>query len=451
MTGIEDISMAKKKNKKRNPQTTQPEVRLSQCMIVKNEEKNIEKALGWAKDIAFEQIVVDTGSTDRTVELAEKMGAKIHHFKWINDFGAAKNYAIEQAAGNWVAFLDADEYFSPKDADKMMEHVKKIQSNPTLRAKWFAVNCPWAQLDDSGKPFAIFAQERVFRSFIRYVGKIHEHLDMDVSHLYRVDDITIMHTGYTKAAYSETQKADRNIEMLRAELVEKPDDLNAKSYLADSLIVKGDVESHSEAVTLYREVVNGGPEVYPVLKKKAYTTLMDKYKANTDNLSECEELCRKALRDFPGDIDLEYYLGSILNQKEEFAEAWKVLQSCEAKLIKSTALDESVIVTIKPRVLFMQMALAAQGLEDVEGVVRYSTMILKEDKSETGVLKPYIWTLLKHGMSEDELLGLLAKLYDMDNAKDLMLVGRAAKDCGAISFARKILGMAQETLKTVNN
>ena len=438
--------MAKKKNKKRNPQAAQPGVRLSQCMIVKNEEKNIEKALGWAKDIAFEQIVVDTGSTDRTVELALEMGAKVYHFEWINDFSAAKNFAIEKAEGNWIAFLDADEYFFPADAVKMIEHVKKIQSNPALRAKWFAVNCPWAQLDDSGRPFAIFAQERVFRSFIRYVGKIHEHIDMDVKHLYRVDDITIMHTGYTEAAYDETKKADRNIELLRAELAERPNDLNAKAYLADSLIVKGGLESHSEAVKLYKEVIEGGLEVHPVLRKKAYTTLMDKYKESSEHLAECEEICRKGVRDFQNDIDLEYYLGFILNQKKEFAEAWEVLRRCETKLVKSSAIDESVVVSAKPQVLFIQMAMAAQGLENVEGIIRYATMVLKEDKNNEGVLKPYIWTLLKHGTSEDELLGLLEKLYDMDNPKDLIFISRAAKDCGAIPLARRIIDMARVTI-----
>ena len=70
-------------------------VRLSQCMIVKNEEKNIERALSWGKDIMYEQIVVDTGSTDRTVDIAKQMGAKVYHFEWIDDFAAAKNYAID--------------------------------------------------------------------------------------------------------------------------------------------------------------------------------------------------------------------------------------------------------------------------------------------------------------------------------------------------------------------
>ena len=90
-------------------------IKLSQCMIVKNEEKNIRQALSWAKGIAFEQIVVDTGSTDKTVEIAEEMGAKVYHFTWIDDFSAAKNFAIEQATGDWIAFLDADGYFKSED------------------------------------------------------------------------------------------------------------------------------------------------------------------------------------------------------------------------------------------------------------------------------------------------------------------------------------------------
>ena len=100
-------------------------LRISQCMIVKNEEKNIERALSWGKELMWEQIVVDTGSTDRTVEIAERIGAKIYHFSWIDDFSAAKNFAIEQASGDWIAFLDADEYMLPDDLHKLPAIIKK--------------------------------------------------------------------------------------------------------------------------------------------------------------------------------------------------------------------------------------------------------------------------------------------------------------------------------------
>ena len=95
------------------------QVRISQCMIVRNEEKNIEQALSWGKSVMWEQVVVDTGSTDRTVELAKRMGARVVTFPWVDDFAAAKNYAIEQAQGDWIAFLDADEYMTPEDAGKL--------------------------------------------------------------------------------------------------------------------------------------------------------------------------------------------------------------------------------------------------------------------------------------------------------------------------------------------
>ena len=106
--------------------TAGKKLRISQCLIVKNEESNIERALSWGKDIMWEQIVVDTGSTDRTVELAKKAGAKIFSFPWTDDFAAAKNYALEQAKGDWIAFLDADEYLMPEDAKKLYNVLKGL-------------------------------------------------------------------------------------------------------------------------------------------------------------------------------------------------------------------------------------------------------------------------------------------------------------------------------------
>ena len=130
-------------------------VRLSQCMIVKNEERNIERVLSCAKDYAFEQIVVDTGSTDRTVELAKNMGAKVFHYEWINDFAAARNYAIEQASGNWLLILDADEYISSDDFPKLMQLINKIQDDADPGKEYLAINCKLVNINDAGKPICI--------------------------------------------------------------------------------------------------------------------------------------------------------------------------------------------------------------------------------------------------------------------------------------------------------
>ena len=88
--------------------------RLSVCMIVKNEERFLGQCLASVKDIADELIVIDTGSTDRTVEIAREHGAQVGHFEWCNDFAAARNASIAAATGDWILFLDADEELSPK-------------------------------------------------------------------------------------------------------------------------------------------------------------------------------------------------------------------------------------------------------------------------------------------------------------------------------------------------
>ena len=419
-------------------------MRLSQCMIVKNEEKNIEAALGWAKDIAFEQIVVDTGSTDRTVEIAESMGAKIYHFEWINDFAAAKNFAINQAKGNWIAFLDADEYFSREDAKKMMGHIKKIQADPILRTNWLVLHCPWVQMDDEGKAAAINEQGRVFRNLptIRYVGKIHESLSVEVENTVKADDIAIIHTGYTTAAYEETGKLDRNVELLRAELAERPSDMNLKGYLADSLKAKGDAESLAETEKLFREVLRDGQGVLPELRKRAYMFLINKREATPDELTEIEKTCRKALAEFPGDLDLEYFHAVTLNKKGEHNTAWNILLGCETKLIAAGTLDDSETVAVNPILLFWQLMVAAKGRGDIQGVVRYATMTLTADKSQEGVLSQYIFTLRKNKISDDEVVGLLAKIYDLSDKRDLLTIARAAKECGELDFAKLIIGIA---------
>src|SRR5438309_3283180 len=102
-------------------------VRLSLCMIVKNEERFIQDCLESAREAVDEMVVVDTGSTDRTVELAEQAGAQVSHFQWCNDFAAARNASIERAKGAWVLWLDADERLGPGSAAELRRAIRQNQ------------------------------------------------------------------------------------------------------------------------------------------------------------------------------------------------------------------------------------------------------------------------------------------------------------------------------------
>ena len=220
---------------------------ISQCMIVKNEEKNIRRALSWGKELMWEQIVVDTGSTDRTVELAKELGATVYSFSWIDDFAAAKNFAIEKAKGDWIAFLDADEYM---DA----ENVKRLQ---TLFARICRERRPikvlvtnWFNVDENGRVCTGGNQARFFRNHcgLRYQGRIHECLTSERNLLgtnevlNACDSLTIYHTGYTERALAAGQKQERNRHLILKELEERPGDYSMMGNLADTYSSSGDYE-----------------------------------------------------------------------------------------------------------------------------------------------------------------------------------------------------------------
>jgi glycosyltransferase involved in cell wall biosynthesis len=183
--------------------------RLSLAMIVKNEARCLARCLRSAQGIADEIVVVDTGSTDGTREIAESFNAKISHFEWVNDFSAARNFSLGQTKGDWVLVLDADEYASEALVKEITEFIRgqpavgrlKIVSDfrrngQTLRSQSFV--------------------SRLFPRGARFEGRIHEQV---VSALPRKNMRgELWHDGYL-----ETQKSDRNIKLLLAELEHKPD------------------------------------------------------------------------------------------------------------------------------------------------------------------------------------------------------------------------------------
>uniref|UniRef100_UPI00386C669C glycosyltransferase family 2 protein n=1 Tax=Anaerovibrio slackiae TaxID=2652309 RepID=UPI00386C669C len=152
------------------------DMKLSACVIVKNEAANLPKWLECMGQIADEMIVADTGSTDDTVAIAEAAGAKVCHFAWCNDFAAAKNYALEHATGDWILFLDADEYFSSESMKILRREMVQYHRDRTIGI----VLCRLINIDkdNNNKIVDTMLQSRIFRNLphIRFEGCIHEHL-----------------------------------------------------------------------------------------------------------------------------------------------------------------------------------------------------------------------------------------------------------------------------------
>ena len=175
-------------------------IEISACVIVKNEEKNIGRWLASMQACADELVVVDTGSTDRTQELAKAAGARLFSFAWRDDFAAAKNFALEQARGRWILFLDADEYFTPET----VTHVRPLLRRMERRLDVAGILCRLTNidLDDGGRLTTAVVQLRMFRNLrgLRYQGAIHETLTIpEGKTLELTKEVEIYHTGYSRS------------------------------------------------------------------------------------------------------------------------------------------------------------------------------------------------------------------------------------------------------------
>ena len=417
-------------------------VKLSVCMIVKNEESNIATALNSVKDIAFEMIVVDTGSTDKTVEIAKNMGAIVHHFEWINDFAAARNASIEYATSDWVLTLDADEYLLPDDAQRLMHILEEMQPEPERFKDCLAVSFMLVNIDDNGRQMTKSSNLRVFRNIpsIRFAGRIHEQLTVEKKNIVHTNNVTLMHTGYSESVHKKTGKSKRNIELLRAEIKKDPNNITLKAYLANSLSMSTIDADQEEAETLFKEILNSGKSsrINDTLIIKLYIYLINKYISDPDKLPESEQICKKALQTYPHSVDFEYLNAVIKHKKEEHEKAWELLKNCEENLINDPTPENALMIPADPTILFCQMILTAKAIGDIENVILYSTHVLTMDKTRKSILGPCIATLLYYGVTEAETIDLLSNIYDMHDPKDLNIVAQAAKEYGATAFAERI-------------
>lgn len=191
---------------------------LSICMIAKNEEKNISKCLARIGSYGFEIIVVDTGSTDKTKEIALGYTNQVFDFCWIDDFAAAKNYAVQKASNNYVMILDSDEYLEAFDVSLLKESIRKHENqvgriqriNTFLNYGGQEENREWIN--------RLFPKNKYY-----YEGKIHEQLVQVNNKPYEtyLTNVRILHDGYDLSREQKESKTKRNISLLKRELLEQ--------------------------------------------------------------------------------------------------------------------------------------------------------------------------------------------------------------------------------------
>jgi len=230
---------------KRKIQKLNPDQKLSLCMIVKNEEENLERCLKSVEGIVDEIVIVDTGSTDNTIEIAKKYGSKVFHYEWENNFGRARNQSIKLATGDWILVLDADEELDPNTKENIRTFLVDINEDIAYQLRIKNLN----ENNDIG------GENYMFRFFkrspnIRYMGRIHEYL-VGFSSFINIEgnSLSIIHHGYKDKNKTFKKLSDRNLPILESLLQEENQDAYksfVEFYLGSSYFDIGETEKAIE-------------------------------------------------------------------------------------------------------------------------------------------------------------------------------------------------------------
>ncbi len=319
---------------------TPPARTISACLIVKDEEAFLEGCLASLAGAVDEVVVVDTGSSDRTVEIAEAAGARVLHRPWDDDFSAARNASIEAATGDFVLVIDADERLDEGSAAVLRRLVEAEAEDAPPRLYLPLI----LNVDGAGQSLGADHMPRLWRRRpeLRFTGRVHERVGDGVPGvgLAFEDALRIVHLGYDPGVKVDRDKARRNRALLEAELAERPDDPVLVYYLAKEDYAAG---SDLAALTGFQRVIaSGGP---PNFVLNAYVFAVECLRA-LGRPEEGMELGLKGTRLAPDYGELWYVTGEAAFEAHKTVRAEKMFKRAQSrpKGIAGTAFHDPSVV-----------------------------------------------------------------------------------------------------------
>ena len=306
--------------------------RLTVCLIVKNEERFLARCLESVRDLAHQLVVVDTGSTDRTVEIAKSQGAEVHAFEWCDDFSAARNAALSHATGDWVLVLDADEELPPESRETLRRELQN--------ASVMAYRLP---IVDAGKEAnGCNYVPRLFRNApgAYFTGRVHEQAFSSLEAARRtwglentLGTARLLHHGYGSEITKSRDKIARNLRLLESALKDAPQDVNLLMNFGLELVRAGQTDEglghyHKAFQTLSAMSLR---EISPELRE----TLLTQFSAHLLTAGRFENVVRVLKSPLANSAELtaslHFSLGLALVELKQPDEAIVQLRQCIAR------------------------------------------------------------------------------------------------------------------------
>lgn len=220
--------------------------KISLCMIVKNEEEYLPGCLNSIKDVVDEIIIVDTGSTDKTVEIAKSFGAKIYYYQWNNNFSEARNESLKYATKDWILIMDADDEFFSDDKEKF----KTLLSNKLDKdVVYFFETLNYCGSAVENSTITVNLNPRLFKNNhgFQYDGEVHNQL-VNPAYDYKgnSEPIRIYHYGYLEKNIVSKDKRNRNISLLKEQIRKDGNNKYAYFNLGNEYFALGDMKKALE-------------------------------------------------------------------------------------------------------------------------------------------------------------------------------------------------------------
>ena len=396
--------------------------RLSVCMIVKNEERFLGQCLASVKGLADELIVIDTGSTDRTVEIAREHGAQVGHFEWCNDFAAARNASIASATGDWILFLDADEELSTTERQNLPALLNR--NNVAL------IRLPLINAHQGEESQCIVP--RLFRNIptIRFQGCVHEGVYgacLQVSKEWQMEislgDLLILHHGYTPEVIAERNKVQRNYDLLVKALKNQPDEVYFNGQLGFELRRMGRItesfEAYEKALNLAESEENRiitDEEREQLLTQYSTYLLTDRHyekvlEVLTSDLALCQSLT-------PGQLLVRAQALIHLRQSKH---ALRDVQEAYSRRNESTLFPSA----INTRGIFVEMLLAEVLYlnKRFQDAITYLEVIIQKEQHNLGTILVYAECLDSVGKVGEALEFLHKQALSWENVPEIWIHG----------------------------
>jgi tetratricopeptide (TPR) repeat protein len=382
--------------------------RITVCLITKNEERFIGRCLESVRDIADQIVVVDTGSIDWTINIAQRFGAEVYSFTWIDDFSVARNAALERATGDWILMLDADEELLPDQKENLRNLVQDKS----------AIAWRLPMIDEGHESAGVSYVPRLYRNApgLFYVGRIHEQIFASLSVRSqewglenRFGNATLLHHGYTKELVKSRDKVARNLRLLRLANEEMPGEPNLLMNLGLELVRDGQLDAGLEQYAEALRVLSAKPpaEVVPELRETLLTQFAS-HLISAKAFREVITILNLPLAQRGGlTASMHFLLGLAYLELKQHREAAEQMRLCLAK--RDQPALSPIHVQIRKAAPSHCLAACLAALKQPDAANRAFGDALKEDPTSRPVREGYARFLAEH-QQPVEALNLLHQL-----------------------------------------